>query len=255
MASVKRIYELIDKIAPFDSQEEWDNAGLLAGHPDRPVERVLTALDLTAGVIEEAVKLDAQLIVTHHPILFHARKNLREDDPEGALLAKLVRAEKALIAAHTNFDKAAGGVNDALADALGLTDVEALDQGLRIGNWDGTLYDLQEAARVHLKATSRLYDSARRPLHRVAVCGGAGGSLWRVAHEAGADGYLTGEVKHSDALAASSWGLSLIECGHYATERASVKAMRIALQTELNALQYNVMVFESESVPFRADVD
>ena len=134
-ATVGDILSLIDDMAPFDTQAEWDNAGLLAGAPGKPVTKVLAALDVSVPVIEEAIKLGAELILTHHPILFHARKNLREDDPEGALLCALIRSGRSLIAAHTNFDQAEGGVNDVLARALGLQNIVPLDEGLRVGDF------------------------------------------------------------------------------------------------------------------------
>ena len=121
-ATVGQILELLSRIAPLELAEEWDNVGLLSGHPDNPVERVLCALDLTEAVIEEAAMLGAQLIVTHHPILFRGRKNLREDDAEGRMLCALVRSNISLIAMHTNYDNACPGVNDALATVLDLTE-------------------------------------------------------------------------------------------------------------------------------------
>ncbi|MEF9895838.1 MAG: Nif3-like dinuclear metal center hexameric protein [Clostridia bacterium] len=248
--TVKDLYALIDQIAPFATQEAWDNAGLLAGAPDRAVSAVVCALDLTGEVIEFAQSVGAQLIVTHHPILFHARKHLREDDPEGALLCKLIRSGCALIAAHTNFDRAQGGVNDCLAQRLGLENVTALEDGLRLGDWSGTLKSLGALCEERLGATVRFYGSADHAITRVAVCGGAGGSLWKIAHAAGADCFVTGEVHHSDALDATSWGMALLECGHLETERPSVKAMRMGLQNRLDALQWDVMVVECQSKPF-----
>ena len=99
-ARVRDILALVDGIAPFADAEEWDNVGLLAGDPDAPVERVLCALDLTDEALDEAIARDAQLIVTHHPILFRGRKNLCETDAESRLLCRLVRARIAMIAAH-----------------------------------------------------------------------------------------------------------------------------------------------------------
>ena len=131
--TIADIYRRIDEFAPFELQEDWDNAGLLAGSMNQPVEGILCALDLNGGVLREAIDKRVQLIVTHHPILFRGRKNLREDDGEGRLLCGLVRSGIGLIAAHTNFDNARPGVNDALAAALGLTDVQAWENGMRTG--------------------------------------------------------------------------------------------------------------------------
>ena len=131
--TVGDVYRAIDAFAPFELAEDWDNAGILAGRADMEVHGILCALDLNPQVIEEARRLGANLIVTHHPILFRGRKTLREDDAEGRTLCELVRGGIALIAAHTNFDNAAPGVNDALAGRLGLTDVEAREHGMRVG--------------------------------------------------------------------------------------------------------------------------
>lgn len=249
-ATVKQIYDIINEIAPFDTQAGWDNAGLLAGHPDAQVNKILVALDMTRGAVEEAVGLGCQLVVTHHPILFHARKNLREDDPEGQALCALIRGRLAHIAAHTNFDQAPGGVSDVLAGKLDLKNIEPLAEGLRAGTFSGTLEDLCEKAGLALGAVVRPYGDKKASLHKVGVCGGAGGSLWRIAWEAGCDGYLTGEIHHNDALDGAAFGMKMVEAGHYETELPSVKELGKALQNRLDALQYNVMVFESTYVPF-----
>lgn len=249
MVPVSKMLELINTLAPFELAEEWDNVGLLAGHPDWPVERAMVALDLTPGALREAVRLGAQLIITHHPIMFRARKNLREDEGEGALLAELLRARLALIAAHTNYDNAPGGLNDALAAALGLQFVETLPRGLRAGAFSGDPEALLDRAKERLGGAPRLYRGGKA-ITKVAVCGGAAGDFWPEALKAGCDAFLTGEVRHSDALAAVQAGLTVIDAGHYQTERVMVKALRNGLQTRANMLQYNVHVFESGYEPF-----
>lgn len=251
LPTVSQILELIDEMAPFDTQAAWDNAGLLAGHPQALVTAVLCALDLTPAVVREAQAAGANLIVTHHPVLFHARKTLREDDPEGMTLCALVRAHCALIAAHTNWDVAPGGVNDVLAETLGLTDIQGRPGDfLRIGSFAGTLSELAETASRTLGATPWLFGDPARSLTRVAVCGGAGGSLWRAAQEAGAQALLTGEVKHNEALDAAAFEFPILACGHEKTERICVKALKTGLQNRLFALQYHVRVFESAVRPF-----
>ena len=116
---VSDIYRILDEIAPFDTQMDFDNAGLLLGDPEAPVRCILTALDLTSGVAEEARRVGAQLLVTHHPVFFRPVKRLVETDPEARNVCALIRGNVAMIAAHTNFDMAEGGVNDALAAQLG----------------------------------------------------------------------------------------------------------------------------------------
>lgn len=242
--TVGQIVELIGQLAPWELAEPWDNVGLLAGHPDWPVERVLVALDLTETVLERAMELDAQLILTHHPILFTGTKVLREDDAERALIAKLIRAKIALVAAHTNYDNAPVGVNDALAEALLLTDIEPLGHGLRIGSYGKPLTQLTMDAQKALGDVVRVYGDPGRIVYRVAVCGGSGGEFWPIALAAGADAYLTGEIKYHEALPASANGLLILEAGHRATESIAMKALKRDLQTRINEIQYNVMAFD-----------
>ena len=250
-ATVGQVLELVNGIAPFELAEEWDNAGLLAGSPDSPVERVLCALDLRMDVIEEAVQKGCQLIVTHHPILFRGRKNLRKTDSEGKLLCALVRANLALIAAHTNFDNASPGVNDALAAALGIRNARPLDSGMRIGAIKqtdfGTFCKHAEAA---LRGPVRCYGDPKRRIETVAVLGGAGEDYVHIALEAGADVYLTGEMAYHKALAAVDDGVCVVEAGHAATEYPAISLLRRGLQTAADAVQYGICVSQSSAEVF-----
>ena len=120
MATVKDIYNIVDEFAPFSMQMNFDNAGLLVGSEDAPVERVLLSLDITLPVIKEAEQVGAQLILAHHPVIFHPVKSLLAGDPTADKLIALVRKGIAALCAHTNLDVAVGGVNDALAEKIGL---------------------------------------------------------------------------------------------------------------------------------------
>ncbi len=250
-ATVAQMLALVDQLAPFELAEEWDNVGLLAGSPDAKVDTVLCALDLNMDVLNEAIARGAQLIVTHHPILFRGRKNLNETDGEGRLLCALVRSGIAMIAAHTNFDNARPGVNDALAAALGLRDVRALEGGMRVGTPSqadfGTFADHAEAV---LHGPVRRYGEATRPIRRVAVLGGAGEDYARIAIEGGADVYLTGEMAYHKALDAVDNGLMIMEAGHAATENPAISALRRGLQIAADAVQYDICVLQSEAELF-----
>lgn len=243
---VQHVLDAVWDMAPRELAEEWDNVGLLAGHPENEVAKVLCALDLTPAVVDEAIEMGAELIVTHHPILFRGRKNLREDDPEGAMLAKLVRNRISHIAMHTNFDNANPGVNDALAAALGLMNVIATEQYLRVGDIvPMTLNELTAMTAVELDAVVRTYGDKERMISRVAVLGGSGGDYYREAIANGAQVFITGEIGYHVAMSAIDEGLCILEAGHDCTERVAIKAMVDGLQKRLNALQYNVTVFES----------
>ena len=250
--SVQDVYNAIDAFAPFELAEEWDNVGILAGSAAQQVTGVLCALDLNPMVVEEAVRKGANLIVTHHPILFRGRKNLREDDAEGRMLASLLRANIALIAAHTNFDNAVPGVNDALAERLGLSDVLPLENGMRIGTTgEETLGRFCRHASEALGAPVRCYGEADRPVCRVAVLGGAGEDFCPQAIAAGADVYLTGEVAHHKAWDAYLSGLCVLEAGHAATELPAIQMLQRGLQKAADGVQWNVRIFESETALFR----
>lgn len=250
-ATVAQVLELVNGIAPFELAEPWDNVGLLAGRPDAAVERVLCALDLRMNVLEEAVRKGAQLIVTHHPILFRGRKNLCETDAEGRLLCALARSGIAMIAAHTNFDNASPGVNDALAAALGLGDVQPLDNGMCIGTPKQTDFgSFCVAARQALGGPARCYGDPARAIRRVAVLGGAGEDYAEIARQAGADVYLTGEMAYHKALDAVDNGLCIVEAGHAATEYPAISNLARGLQMAADAVQYDICVLQSEAEMF-----
>lgn len=226
MARAGLILDMLFEMMPAELAESYDNVGLLAGSRMSEIKSVLCALDLNARVVDEAQEIGAQLIATHHPILFRGRKNLCEDDPEGALLAKLVRANMALIAMHTNYDSAEDGVNDALAARLELNGVHALESGMRMGEIEeATLAELAQHVENILGGVVRRYGEPGRRVRRVAVMGGSGGDYAGIALEAGADAFITGEVGYHDALDAYEQGLYVLEAGHAATELPAVERM------------------------------
>ena len=243
-ATVGRIYDLLKLIAPLELAEEWDNPGRL----DAEVDTVLCALDLTPKVIEEAAKVGAQLIVTHHPILFRGRKNLREDDAEGRMLCALIRGNLAMIAMHTNFDNASPGVNDALAAQLGLTDVVEMENGMRLGVTEIMRFSaFGDRVQEKLGGPVRRYGDPDRLIRRVAVLGGAGEDFAAQAIAAEADCYITGAMAYHKGLDAADNGLCVLEAGHAATERPGILALSAALQKAADDVQYNVRVLNSEA--------
>ena len=250
--TVDRVYNAIDSFAPFETAEEWDNAGMLAGLPTAEVDGILCALELNPAVLREAAAKGCNLIVTHHPVLFHARQNLREDDPEGALLCDLVRNKVALIAAHTNFDSANPGVNDALCERLGLDDITVADEGMRIGTpKQATLGAFADFARHSLGGSIRVYGESGKLIHRVAVLGGSGGDFAHIAEAGGADVYLTGEIAHHKAWDAYLRGVCVLEAGHAATELPGVDLLKHRLQKALDGVEWNGCIYRSEVELFR----
>ena len=248
MAQVGNILDMLFEQMPQELAEDYDNVGLLAGSRKSEVRTVLCALDLNIRVVEEAVRLGAELIVTHHPILFRGRKNLCEDDPEGAMLVKLVRERIALIAMHTNFDSAENGVNDALAEKLGLSNVTALESGMRIGDIEKTkLASLAGDVEDKLGGVVRRYGECDRPVCRVAVMGGSGGSHGSIALANGADVFVTGEVGYHSALDMYDRGMCVLEAGHAATELPAMKL----LADKLKKLDAGLCIHISAAETFR----
>jgi dinuclear metal center YbgI/SA1388 family protein len=213
--------------------ESWDAVGLVCGNPDEPVERVLFAVDPTSAVVDEVIETGADLLVTHHPLLLTAVHGVPADDPKGRLVHRLIRAGAALFVAHTNADRAPEhGVNDALAAVLGLTGALPLvpsDADPRVGLGrigelpsPSSLREFAELAASALPGTVggvRVAGDPDRAIRRVAVCGGSGGSLAEAAGAAGADVFLTSDLKHHPVSeAAESPGPALVDVAHFATE-------------------------------------
>ncbi len=242
------IFRLLDKAAHFEDQEEYDNSGLLVGSASREVTGILFALDVTEPVIDEALKLGANLIVTHHPLMFDARRTVTDEDYEGRLLLRLIKNDISLIAAHTCLDKAEGGINDSLAEACTLLDIQG-DGFVRVGRLPTPLSsaELKEYLSAALNTTVRLMGPGDRKIEWLGLCSGAGGSEWKAAAALGAEAFLSGEIKHHTALEMADAEICAYECGHFATEEPGIFALADALQSALNRVQYNLGIFKSEA--------
>ena len=227
MTTVADILKYIESIAPPYMAESWDNVGLLCGRKDRAVHKILVALDPFASVIEEAIAEKADLIVTHHPLIF--RDNLtavNEDTQTGRCLLTLIENGIAAINAHTNLDLAPGGVNDVLAATLGLENVEIIDPTgdpayglLRMGQVSQQpLPDFLTSVKRNLHCDGLRYVDGGKPVRKVAVGGGScADGMHRVA-QMGCDTFVTADVKYNQFRTACELGLNLIDAGHFYTE-------------------------------------
>jgi dinuclear metal center YbgI/SA1388 family protein len=245
--TVQDILALINAVAPFETMEEWDNCGLLVGSSRREVSGILFALDVTEPVIDEAVRLGASLIITHHPLMFSPVRRITDEDYEGRLISRMLENRLSMIAAHTNLDRASGGINDVLAAVCGLSDVSGSDF-FRAGTLPSPVCARDYADRLAgiLSTVVRVYGPADRMLNRVGLSSGSGGDSWTEASAAGCDAFVTGEIHHHVALAAADAGLVVFECGHFATEEPGLRALAQALQNSLNTVECNVGVYISE---------
>lgn len=232
MATVNEVYDFLDKLAPFDLQMDFDNAGFLVGRGESRVKRLLVALDITLPVVQEAAEKGCQLIVSHHPVIFHPVKALTDQSATGRVLLALAEGHMAAICAHTNLDAAEGGVNDQLAKRLGLTDIALLEQD-GTDRW-GRPYGIGRVGTAHqpgmtageyaafvkekLGAASVRYADGGRPVRHVAVGGGSCGSMLCDAAARGCDTFVTADVKHDQYIQARAMGITLMDAGHFATE-------------------------------------
>lgn len=247
MATVKDIYAALDRLAPFETQSEFDNAGFLVGKGDREVSCVLVVLDITNAVIEEAEQIGAQLIVAHHPLVFDPIRAVTDDSLTGNKLLQLAETGIAAICAHTNLDACQGGVNEVLACTLGLTNLEQLhcEGDDRFGRpyGIGRVGVLETIAPVEVKAFAELvkeklraagvrYVDAGKPVHRVAVGGGSCGSMLADAVAAGCDTFVTADVKYNVFLEAAELGINLLDAGHFATEDVVTRPLVDYLQAQ-----------------------
>jgi dinuclear metal center YbgI/SA1388 family protein len=244
--NVQTVYNLIQTVAPFDTQMEYDNSGLLVGSPNQEVTSILFALDVTEPVIDEAAALGAELIVTHHPLMFSAIRSLTDETYEGRLIRRLTRENISLISAHTNLDQAAGGINDTLAALCGLVEISG-EGFFRSGFLPEpmTVRDFADLLETNLETTVRVMAPEDRIIRRVGLCSGSGGDEWIQARESGCDAFVSGEIRHHYALAMADAGIAAFECGHFATEEPGIAALAEALQNSLRHVECNLRVFVS----------
>ena len=251
LATVKTVEDILAELAPVETAESYDNVGALVGRRDAKVTKILVALDATIDVVKEAESLGAELIVTHHSLMFHARKNLLEEDPEGRILCEMVRAHLSLISAHTNLDQTEWSGSACCARLLGLQDVRQ-EGYLFIGGLQRpqSARELCQTISRALHFPTRCYGAENAVISTLAIAGGADDLDWETARAQGAQALLTGEVRHHNALAAAMSDFVIFDGGHYGTEAPLVPALSEYLQNRLNDVQYEVRVYPSQCAPF-----
>ena len=239
--TVQEILQQLAQRAPLHTAQEWDNVGLLTGDGAAKVTTAVTCLDVTDAAVDYAVSVGAQLIVSHHPVLFQPIRQLLSDH----VLYRLAANGIAVISLHTNLDAAADGINDRLAAWLGLSDVTVLPDGLcRQGTLvsDITPQAFADSVSKTLHTAVR-WRAGTRPIGTVAVCGGAGGDLLCELQPL-PDAVVTGEIKHHEWLSFPP-SVTVVEAGHYATE---IQAATL-LKDWLAAAEPTLSVYAFEDVP------
>ncbi|MFA5676296.1 MAG: Nif3-like dinuclear metal center hexameric protein [Christensenellales bacterium] len=237
----------VEAIAPPELAESWDNTGLLLRCGDT-VSKALIALDVTDDTADEAIEDGCDIILAHHPLIFEPVRSFDCRIPNHNVAMRLIRAGISLYAAHTSYDAAKGGINDALAEKIDLTDITS--QGLfRVGNMEKPCEkdEFLSLVKNALCAESLSVSTGRcGRISRVAVAGGGGGCFVKDAQKAGAQALLTGEAKHSHFIEASSLGILLVAAGHYHTERLFADSIFIGLQSRLNEVKLDLALKKSK---------
>lgn len=239
------IYDELDRFAPFHSAMDFDNPGLLVGGRDYIVKKALLALDITPAVIQEAVEQGTELIISHHPVIFNPIKTLSDVHPAYLLAKHKITA----ICAHTNLDLADGGVNTCLTERIGLTDCKPFvfynDQAeALIGSLPQPMEPekFAQMVREQLNCSHVQWVPGKTQIKKVGVCGGSAGELIQDALKAGADAYVTGEVRHHQLLEAEASGITLVVAGHYATEHIVLNAVKKRLAQVFPQVEFIVSV-------------
>lgn len=263
MATVKEILEFYDSIAPFYMKFDFDNIGHLVGFRDAEVDKVLVALDITDAVIDEAVAMGAQLIVSHHPLIWEPLKRVVDDDIKGRKIIRMIQSGISAICLHTNMDSAEGGVNDALMEAMGVRVTGLLEP--HGTHPDGSPYGVARRGELprpveldvflagiknSLNANGLRYIDGGKRVHKVACCGGAGAGDMINAIEAGCDTYVTADLKYDHFLTAKELGLNLIDADHYCTENLITKRLASWLKEHWPDIEVSVSEVHKQPIQF-----
>jgi len=260
---LKDIIPILERIAPPELAEQWDNSGLQIGAPATEIRSILVAMDITGGVVREAERRDACLIVTHHPLLFHPLKQILTQTGIGRLIRRIVKAGISVYAAHTNLDAVSGGVNDMLGRELELQSWKPLlasrtENGCGIGGIgesrrERSVKSFAEEikARFGLSAV-RLIGRPEKRVKRIAFCSGSGSSLIPEIARTRPDLYVTGDLGYHDARSLEALEISAIDIGHFGSEQGIRKILARRLRSDLKKTgrPIPVTISRSEHDPF-----
>jgi len=240
--TVRDVVAAIHSFAPSYMKYDWDNEGLLCGDPSQPVHKILVALDPFEHICREAADIGADLLVTHHPLIFRAPKSITTEDTVGRSILFLAQHKISAINAHTNLDCCPGGVNDTLAACLGLHDITVLEPMgentagqpyglLRSGLVpEQNLTDFLDTVKEKLGTPVLRYADGGKPVRKVAVGGGSCGDEFPAALAAGCDTLVTADVKYNQFRDAHDLGLNMIDAGHFYTENPVCTVLAAKLQ-------------------------
>ena len=250
MTTVGDILKFVETLAPKAMKMDWDNVGLLCGSKGQAVTKCLIALDPFEGVCREAAEVGAEMILTHHPLIFSPLKSITDETSIGRSVQLLCRHGISAVNAHTNLDCAPGGVNDVLAAKLGLTDIRVISPSgtdeagrewglLRCGYvQEQALEGFLALVKERLGAKGLRYVGGGKPVHKVAVGGGSCAGGMQEAIDAGCDTFVTADVKYNQFWDAQDLGLTLIDAGHFATENPVTEYLKEKLEAAFPEVEF-----------------
>ena len=254
MTTVADIHSFLCNVAPLSLQYDWDNSGFLVGRADREVRRVLLSLDVTSDVIGEAEEKDADLIISHHPVIFGDCKTVTDLDPRGRQLLRLAEDHISVISMHTNLDVAEGGVNDVLLSLFGAAPEGMLcEDGLGRTGLLPAEHSLQcflSLCREKLNTAGLRYHDAGKPVRHLAVVGGAGGDYIERAAALGCDTYLTADIKYHQFLLAKELGINVIDGDHFCTEAPVMPVLKEKLAAVFPGIDFFLSARHRQTVRF-----
>lgn len=236
------VLTMIDDWAPFETAESFDNVGLLVGDANKKLTGIVVSLDATLDVIADAVSRKANLIVTHHPVVFDSMSEITQQTSQGKVVAELIKNDISVISAHTNLDSAEGGVTCALAEKLKLLEVEKVQECefMRIGSLETSMDSKNFAGYIQKNLSAKKIEVAGTlpaKIKSICVMAGSGGGYMKEAASVGADVFITGSMKHEHAVEAFNLGICAMAAGHYETEAPILPKIKAYLQKHANDVQ------------------
>ena len=252
MATVADILAFLETLAPASLKMEWDNVGLLCGSKSTEVTKILVALDPFEGVCREAADIGAQLIVTHHPLIFRAPNAITDETSIGRSIMFLCRHGISAVNAHTNLDIAPGGVNDVLAEKLNLQNIITLEDGLlRMGETkEMPLESFLSRVMEKLGCQGLRYVDSGKPVKKVAVGGGSCAGEMMDALAAGCDTFVTSDIKYNQFWDACDLGLNLIDAGHFYTENPIVPVLAEKISAAFPEIEVKISETHTDCMKF-----
>ena len=263
---IEKLFSMLNEIAPESLQEDWDNSGIqICNDSQREIKRIMTCLELSDAVVDEAVEKHADVVITHHPLLFSRINAIKSNDVAGNQIIKLIKNDIDVYSSHTSFDSASHGTNQDLAEQLHLTDISPIIPskeypGCGMGRYG--FYEepvsfsdfIDDIAEVCPDAEIRVAGMIPEYIKKAALCTGAGSEFIDEAALNGADVFITGDLKYHDARHADDIGFCVVDAGHYGTEVLFARNMANLLVDIISREKINdieIFVSETNIDPFR----